>query len=45
MRIPPKMGAQGMENLAQWAKQAGLDVIDVPYYNEEVKADIGRRGP
>ncbi len=37
MRIPPKMGAQGMENLAQWAKQAGLDVIDVPYYNEEVK--------
>lgn len=38
MRIPPKLGALGMEKLAEWANHTGLDVIDVPYYNEEVKA-------
>lgn len=38
MRIPPKLGALGMEKLAEWAKGAGLDVVDVPYYNQEVKS-------
>ncbi|PZE21577.1 sugar phosphate isomerase/epimerase family protein [Paenibacillus xerothermodurans] len=38
MRIPPKLGAQGMEKVAAWAAEAGLDVIDVPYYNSELKS-------
>ncbi|MBS4200515.1 sugar phosphate isomerase/epimerase [Bacillus sp. FJAT-49732] len=44
MRIPPKLGALGMEKLADWAKSAGIDVIDVPYYNEEVKSTLESAG-
>ncbi|MBS4195612.1 sugar phosphate isomerase/epimerase family protein [Lederbergia citri] len=44
MRIPPKLGALGMEKLADWAKSAGIDVIDVPYYNEEVKNALENAG-
>src|SRR5690606_41282488 len=44
MRIPPKIGAQGMESVASWAKSVGLDVVDVPYYNEEVKEIFDRVG-
>lgn len=29
MRIPPKMGGEGLERLASWSAQAGLDVLDV----------------
>jgi len=29
MRIPPKIGAEGMNQVAQWAASAGLDVLDI----------------
>ncbi|WP_338785956.1 sugar phosphate isomerase/epimerase [Metabacillus sp. FJAT-53654] len=44
MRIPPKIGAGGMESVASWASSIGIDVIDVPYYNEEVKAIFEANG-
>ena len=37
MRIPPNIGKKGIENVAQWAASVGLDVLDVPYINKEVK--------
>lgn len=37
MRIPPKIGAEGMEQVAAWAAGAHLDVLDVPRLNPEVK--------
>ena len=42
MRIPPKLGSLGMENVALGPKVLALDVIDVPYYNEEIKEYFGR---
>ncbi|MGM7722307.1 sugar phosphate isomerase/epimerase family protein [Metabacillus sp. Hm71] len=44
MRIPPKIGADGIESVAKWASSIGIDVIDVPYYNEEVKAVLEANG-
>ncbi|UVI28998.1 sugar phosphate isomerase/epimerase family protein [Paenibacillus spongiae] len=38
MRIPPKMGAEGIGNVAKWAADNGLDVLDVPRLTPEVKA-------
>lgn len=37
MRIPPKLGGKGIEYVTKWASSVGIDVIDVPYYNHEVK--------
>jgi len=37
MRIPPHLRAEGMEQVARWAADAGLDVLDVPTLNAEVK--------
>lgn len=44
MRIPPKMGAEGIEAVVRWGSSIGLDVIDVPYYNNEVKAVFEKHG-
>ncbi|MEK3888267.1 sugar phosphate isomerase/epimerase family protein [Bacillus sp. FSL K6-3431] len=44
MRIPPKLGSQGMEKVATWAKDVGIDVVDVPYYNEDVKRILTANG-
>ncbi|MBM7568506.1 sugar phosphate isomerase/epimerase family protein [Paenibacillus sacheonensis] len=37
MRIPPKIGAQGMEKTAELAAAAGLDVLDLPRLTPEWK--------
>lgn len=44
MRISPKIGAEGMESVARFAASIGLDVIDVPVYNQEVKAVLENAG-
>lgn len=44
MRIPPKIGAEGIEQTALWAAEAGLDVLDVPYLNQEVLQACTRAG-
>lgn len=44
MRIPPKIGAEGFENTVAWAAEAGLDVLDVPKLNKEMKALCDRAG-
>ncbi|MDD9268170.1 sugar phosphate isomerase/epimerase family protein [Paenibacillus sp. GCM10023248] len=44
MRIPPRIGAEGMEQTAVWAAAAGLDVLDVPYVNPEVISVCERAG-
>ncbi|KKI90392.1 hypothetical protein WQ54_20750 [Bacillus sp. SA1-12] len=44
MRIPPKIGADGIESVAKWASSNGIDIIDVPYYNEEVKSVLEANG-
>ncbi|WP_160719634.1 sugar phosphate isomerase/epimerase family protein [Bacillus sp. USDA818B3_A] len=44
MRIPPKIREEGMESIARFAASTGLDVIDVPYYNQEVKAILEKEG-
>ena len=37
MRIPPKLGSMGIKGVADFAKSAGLDVVDVPSYTAEMK--------
>ncbi|WP_145020297.1 sugar phosphate isomerase/epimerase [Paenibacillus sp. Y412MC10] len=37
MRIPPKIGAEGIRQTALWAAEAGLDILDVPQLTPEVK--------
>jgi sugar phosphate isomerase/epimerase len=37
MRIPPKLGSKGIKGVAEFAKSAGLDVVDVPEYTAEIK--------
>lgn len=44
MRIPPKIGADGIESVASWASSVGIDVIDVPFYNAEVKNILEKAG-
>ncbi|WP_225442571.1 sugar phosphate isomerase/epimerase family protein [Paenibacillus lycopersici] len=44
MRIPPKIGAEGMEFTAKLAKQAGLDVLDLPRLTPEWKAACEAEG-
>lgn len=44
MRIPPKIGSHGIELLSNWASSIGIDVIDVPYYNQEVKSVLETAG-
>jgi sugar phosphate isomerase/epimerase len=44
MRIPPKIGSLGIEGVAKWASSIGLDVVDVPKYDEEVKSILTNYG-
>lgn len=44
MRIPPNIGNEGIEQVAQWAKGIGLDVLDVPRLTPEVKQAIDQAG-
>lgn len=45
MRIPPSMQKHSLEQVFQWAAhEAGLDVIDVPYIDDEVVAMCNRVG-
>lgn len=44
MRIPPKIGKEGMEQTASWAAEIGLDVLDVPYLNIEVMQACSKAG-
>jgi sugar phosphate isomerase/epimerase len=44
MRIPPKIGAEGLEQVATWAAGAGLDVLDIPKLNPEVKQLLDAAG-
>ncbi|WP_078381807.1 sugar phosphate isomerase/epimerase family protein [Sutcliffiella halmapala] len=44
MRIPPNIGAEGIESVANWASSISLDVLDVPFYNEEVKTVLEKAG-
>ncbi|MBB6733697.1 sugar phosphate isomerase/epimerase family protein [Cohnella zeiphila] len=44
MRIPPKIGAEGIGATAEWAASAGLDVLDVPQLTPEVKQACERAG-
>ncbi|KRG15402.1 hypothetical protein ACA30_07230 [Virgibacillus soli] len=44
MRIPPYIGKQGIEQVAHWAADIGLDVIDVPVYNEKTKTALHSLG-
>lgn len=37
MRIPPKIGSEGMEKVAEWASGIRLDVLDVPALTPEIK--------
>lgn len=44
MRIPPKIGAEGIDKVVAWAVQAGLDTLDVPDLTPEVKAACQKGG-
>ncbi len=44
MRIPPKIGTKGIEEVARLAKSMGVDVVDVPVYNAEVKHTLVNAG-
>lgn len=44
MRIPPKIGSEGIERTAAWAAEAGLGLLDVPSLTPEVKQACERAG-
>ncbi|OAS85879.1 MULTISPECIES: sugar phosphate isomerase/epimerase family protein [Metabacillus] len=44
MRIPPKIGAEGIEKVASWAAQVGLNTLDVPRLTPEVKDACQKAG-
>ncbi|SFJ79694.1 Sugar phosphate isomerase/epimerase [Paenibacillus sp. UNC496MF] len=44
MRIPPKIGAEGIENTAKWAAGAGLEVLDLPRLTPEWKSALEANG-
>lgn len=37
MRIPPKLGSKGLKSVLEFAKDIGLDVVDVPQLTPEIK--------
>src|SRR5690625_1421872 len=44
MRIPPKIGEKKFEQIAKWAKDIGLDVLDVPRLTPEIKGICEKYG-
>lgn len=44
MRIPPKIGSEGITKTAQWAASIGLDVLDVSNLTPEVKEACHQAG-
>lgn len=44
MRIPPKIGSEGILKTAQWAASIGLDVLDVSNLTPEVKESCNQAG-
>ncbi|CAM4181750.1 sugar phosphate isomerase/epimerase [Paenibacillus alkaliterrae] len=44
MRIPPKIGAEGIIKTAEWAASAGLDILDVSNLTPEVKGACEHAG-
>ena len=44
MRIPPKIGSEGIVKTAQWAASIGLDVLDVSNLTPEVKESCNQAG-
>lgn len=44
MRIPPKIGSQGIEQVASWAAKVELDTLDVSRLTPEVKAACENAG-
>lgn len=44
MRIPPKIGALGLEGVASWAKEAGLQALDLPGVNAESRGVLDKHG-
>lgn len=44
MRIPPKIGAEGISQTARWAAEAGLDILDVPQLTPEIKQACEQAG-
>jgi len=44
MRIPPKINSQGIEKVASWAVEIGLDVLDVGSLTQEVKKACDQAG-
>ncbi|CAM4296469.1 hypothetical protein L1N85_18950 [Paenibacillus alkaliterrae] len=44
MRIPPKIGSEGIEKAAKWASGIQLDVLDVPALTPEVKRNCDTAG-
>jgi sugar phosphate isomerase/epimerase len=44
MRIPPKIGKEGIDSVASWAVDAGLDVLDVPRLTAEIKQACDHAG-
>ncbi|TDQ42164.1 sugar phosphate isomerase/epimerase family protein [Aureibacillus halotolerans] len=44
MRISPNIRELGYEKMAEWAASVGIDVIDLPDLNEEIKAALDQAG-
>lgn len=44
MRIPPRIGREGIEKIAEWAGHSGLDVLDVPKLTPAVKKTCEENG-
>lgn len=44
MRIPPKIGADGLEQVAAWAAAIGLEVLDVPRLTPEIRDACKKHG-
>ncbi len=44
LRIPPKIGAQGLDAVARWGPTVGLGALDLPSVDAESKATLDRNG-
>ncbi|WP_066192151.1 MULTISPECIES: sugar phosphate isomerase/epimerase family protein [Gracilibacillus] len=44
MRLSPKLAAKGLEYVADWAANQGMDVIDVPEWNQTTKTIFDKYG-